>query len=127
MAVASSGKSARSAVSRKLLVPMLSAAAGLLILTGSYFFFVRRAQPQDTYSDPKIAYAETIRILTEVSSRMNRGTEPLKTVGKINEMKEISLGSITRSAALVEKNLKSLDYLRKSGELNRSSKEKTKN
>ena len=127
MAVASSGKGERSSGFRKLLVPMLSAAAGLLLLTGTYFFFARRDQPQDTYSDPKIAYAETMRILTEVSNRMNQGTEPLKSVGKINEMKEISFESINRSASIVEKNLKSLHYLRKSGELSSSSSEKTQN
>jgi hypothetical protein len=127
MAVASSGKGKQSSGFRKLLVPMLSAAAGLLILTGTYLFFARRDQPLDTYSDPKIAYAETMRILTEVSSRMNQGMEPLQSVGRINEMKEISFGSINRSASIVEKNLKTLGYLRKSGELNRGSKEKAQN
>ncbi len=109
---------------RRLLVPLLSAAAGLLILVGSYFFLARGTGIRDTYSDPRIAYAETIRILTEVSSKMNQGTGPLKTVGKINEVREKGLGSISRSATLVEKNLKSLGYLRNSDGLKKNSKEK---
>jgi hypothetical protein len=112
---------------RKLLVPLLSAAAGLLILAGSYFLFVQRIEPKDTFRDPESAYAETMKILMDVSSQMNHGTRPLKSVGKINEMKIRSLKSINKSAALVEKNLKSLAYLRNSGELKDSSNEKINN
>ena len=121
------GKGRISAKIRRIIVPLLSAAAGFLILTGTYFFFTHRSNRQDTYSDPKIAYAETVRILTEVSARMNKGTEPLKAVGKINEMKAKSMESINRSATLVEKNLKSLGYLRKSTEADSSSKDKVNN
>ena len=60
---------------RRVLVPLLSAAAGLLILAGSYFFFVHRAEPEDTFTDPEIAYAETMKILMDVSSQMNHGTQ----------------------------------------------------
>lgn len=112
---------------RRLLVPLLSAAAGLLILAGSYFFFVHRIEPADTYKDPKIAYAETMKILMDVSAQINHGTRSLKPVGKINEMKMKSFESINKSAILVEKNLKSLGYLRNSTELNSTSKEKMNN
>jgi hypothetical protein len=54
---------------------------------------------------------------------MNYGTHSLKPVGRINEMKLKSLGSINRSAFLVEKNLKSLGYLRNSAEIDSASKE----
>lgn len=102
----------RSSKFRKLLVPILSAAAGLLILAGSYFFFINRAEPKDTYANPDIAYAETMKILMNVSSKMNHGTSSLRPVGKINEMKIKSLGSINKSSILIEKNLRSLGYLR---------------
>ena len=46
---------------RTLLLPLLSAAAGLLILAGSYFFFVQKSEQEDTFSDPRIAYAETMK------------------------------------------------------------------
>jgi hypothetical protein len=101
----------KSAWLRKAIVPILSAAAGLLILAGSYFFFFHSVEPEDTFKDPAIAYAETVKILMDVSSQMNRATHPLKPVGKINEMRVKSLGSINKTAVLVEKNLKSLGYL----------------
>jgi hypothetical protein len=109
---------------RRLLVPLLSTAAGLLILIGSYFFFVYKIVPEDTYTDPQLAYAETMKILMDVSTQINRRTRPLKNVGKINEMKVKSIGSINKSAILVEKNLKSLGYLRNSSETKSNSNEK---
>jgi hypothetical protein len=119
-----SSDTARSAMIRKAVIPILSAAAGLLILAGSYFFFINRAEPVDTFKDPAIAYAETVKILKDVSSRMNRGTRPLKPVGKINEMRVKSLGSINKTAVLVEKNLKSLGYLMNSTGVDTASEQK---
>jgi hypothetical protein len=113
----------RSLSVRKLLIPLISAAAGLLILTGSYFYFLRSAETKDTYANPEIAYAETMKILRDVSSRMNHAANSLKPVGRINQMREKSFGSINKSAVLVEKNLKSLGYLRNSSEIDSASKE----
>jgi hypothetical protein len=114
----------RSTRLRRAIVPILSAAAGLLILAGSYFFFIHSAEPEDTFKDPAIAYAETVKILLDVSSRINRGTHPLKPVGRINEMKVKSLGSINKTAIFVEKNLKSLGYLRNTTGLDTASEER---
>jgi hypothetical protein len=113
----------RSVKVRKLWVNLSSAAAGLLILAGSYFFFMNRTESKDTYTNPEIAYAETMKILMSVSSRMKNGVRPLKPVGKINEMKVKSFESINKSVILVEKNLKSLEYLRKPTEIHSVSKE----
>lgn len=101
---------------RKILVPLIGVAAGLLILAGSYFFFVNRIESEDTYSDPEIAYAETMKILLDISDQINHGTQSLKPVGRINEMKVKSFESINKSAIVVEKNLKSLGYLRNSAD-----------
>ena len=109
---------------RRLLVPLISAAAGLLILAGSYFFLVHKATTEDTFTDPQLAYAETMKILMDVSTQINRGTRHLKNVGKINEMKVKSIASINKSTILVEKNLRSLGYLRNSDEAKSNSKEK---
>ena len=112
---ASERKSGSPGVRSKLL-PLLSAAAGFLILTGSYFFFIHKTEPDDTFSDPGIAYAETMKILLNISSQINQGKQSLKPVGRINKMKVKSFGSINKSAMLVQKNLKSLGYLRNSYE-----------
>jgi hypothetical protein len=122
-ALDSADEKGRSVRFRKLLVPLISAAAGLLIMAGSYFFFVHRAEPADTFSNPEIAYAETVKILMDVSEQMNRGTRSLKQVGKINEVKVKSLKSINKSAVLVEKNLRSLGYLRNAEDIKSTSEE----
>jgi hypothetical protein len=95
---------------KKYLLPLLSAAAGVLILIGSYFFFTGRTSVGDTFTDPQLAYAETMKILRDVSSQLNRGAQALEPVGKINEVKTKGLESISKSTRIVEKNL---DYLQK--------------
>jgi hypothetical protein len=102
---------------RKYLLPLLSAAAGLIILAGSYFFFTNRAESRDTFSDPEIAYAETIKILRDVSTQLNHGAQVLEPVGKINEIKRKSFESINKSTKIVEKNLKNLNYLQRAIEI----------
>ncbi len=103
------------------LLPLMSAAAGLLILVGSYFFFVRKTESHDTYKDPQIAYAETVKILFDVSVKLNRGSQALEPVGKINEMTQKSFNTINKSTKLVEKNLKNLDLIQKGLEKNKRS------
>jgi hypothetical protein len=112
---------------RRYLLPLLGAAAGLLILTGVYFFFVNRHDSEDTFSDPQIAYAETIKILRDVSVQMNHGTQALEPIGKINEMTKRSFETINKSTRIVEKNLKNLDDLKKAIEINHAPVEKKLN
>ena len=52
---------------RKRYITLFSAAATILIMIGSWFFLLREREPADTFSDPTIAYAETMRILNNVS------------------------------------------------------------
>jgi len=68
---------------RKYLMPAMGAAAGLLILAGTFFFFNRSVETNDTFSDPQLAYAETMKILREVSEKMNKGLTSLEPVGKM--------------------------------------------
>jgi hypothetical protein len=106
-------KENRSRKLRKIILHLISTAAGLLILAGSYFFFINRNEPRETYSDPKTAYAETMKILMEVSSQMNRGTRALEPVSKINEVTTKSLAAFNKPVKIVEKNLRYLDFLQK--------------
>jgi hypothetical protein len=107
----------RSRTMKKYLLPILSAAAGLLILGGTYFYFIVRAESRDTFTDPEIAYAETIKILRDVSSQMNRGTQVLEPMGKINKVTKKSFETINKSTRIVEKNLKNLELLNKAIEI----------
>lgn len=101
-AISKSEKPLRSAKTRNVSMFILSTAAGILIMIGSYFFFADKDELQDTFTDPEIAYAETIKILMDVSSQLNRGNRVLEPVGKINEVKTKNIG----------KNLKNLEYFR---------------
>jgi hypothetical protein len=102
---------------KRYLLHILSAAAGLLILAGFYFFFVNKTVQSDTFSDPEIAYAETIKILRDVSSQLNHGAQVLEPVGKINEITRKSFESLNKSTQIVEKNLRSLDNLQRAIEI----------
>jgi hypothetical protein len=112
---------------RRRLLPFYIAAAGFLILIGSYFFFIHTNESKDTFSDPEIAYAETMKILFEVSSELNHGTQALEPVGRINKMTSKSFESINKSTRLIEKGLKNLNYLKKTTGINNSSVEKNNN
>ena len=104
---------------KRYILPSLSAAAGLLILVGSYIFFVKGNAPKDTYNDPAIAYSETMKILMEVSSQLNHGTQALEPINKINEMTVKSFESINKSTKIIEKSLKNLDNFQKIIDINK--------
>jgi hypothetical protein len=91
-------------------LPYMSAAAGILLLAASYFFLVHRAEYDDSFKDPEIAYAQTMKILIDVSSRLNHATQVLEPVGKINEVTTYGYSTIKRSTSIINKNLKNLDY-----------------
>lgn len=98
---------------KRYLLPLLSAAAGLMILAGSYFFFIYKAGDHDTFADPEIAYTETIKILRDVSFKLNKGVQVLEPVGMINEVTKKSFETINKPTIIFEKNLKNLDWLQK--------------
>lgn len=101
---------------RRYLLPAVGIAAGLLIITGSWFFFVNRNETRDTFTDPKLAYAETVKILTEVSVKLNRGARALEPVSKFNEIGTGSFKVINNTTKIVEKNLMNLVYLKEARE-----------
>jgi len=96
---------------RKRFLPLLSAAATLLLLISSYFLYVYKAEPKDTFSDPQLAYAETVKILNEISLKLNRGTYMLQPITKINSAKQFSKRSIDRSALVISGGLQRIKSL----------------
>ena len=96
---------------RRIAISAISSAAGLLLLVGSYFFFNARNNEHDTFTDPQIAYAETLKILLNVSGQLNKATGTLEPVGILNEVKSNN----------IDKNLKNLEYIQTAIDLTRTS------
>jgi hypothetical protein len=85
-------------------------AAGLLMMVGAYFFFNAYNEPKDTFASPDIAYAEAVKILYEVSSQINHGTDQLNNIRKMDDVTAKSFAALNRSTAIIDKNLKNLNY-----------------
>jgi hypothetical protein len=106
----------RSIPGRTRYIVLLSIAATFLILVGSYFFFIRNQEPKDTFSDPRIAYAETMKILNEISVKMNKGTSGLQSISKLNNAARTSMESVGRSTSMITGSFKRIEVIRKLSE-----------
>jgi len=104
-------------VNRGILLSLTGIAAGLFILIGSNFFLIRKSEPHDTFTDPEIAYAETLKILYDVSVRLNSGTQALEPVSRLQEVTVKSLSAIKRPGKIIEDKLKPLDQINKAIEI----------
>lgn len=73
--------------SHKLRYWSLGIAAGLAVLIGVTFLLKQNsnANLEDTYQDPQIAYLEARKVLLYVSQTLNKGTDKLQTVSRIEE------------------------------------------
>jgi len=116
-AIDASGNTFSVSKRRKLWITISGIAAGVLILTGSYFFFTHRTGNSDTFSDPEAAYAEAMKILYNVSIRLNQGTRSLGTVALIQDVPAKSLETINKSTTIIEDKLKAFDYFNKAMEI----------
>ncbi|MDX9946242.1 MAG: hypothetical protein RBS38_02670 [Bacteroidales bacterium] len=96
---------------RRLYVMLSGVAATLLILAAAYFFFDRRPDIRDTYSDPEVAYAEAMKILYSVSSRMNEGTRELGQLTALQVETGRTLDAVGKSTSLIEDNMKPLELI----------------
>jgi hypothetical protein len=101
---------------RRLYITLSGIAAGMLILAGTYFFFTKKSEPRDTYSDPELAYAETMKILYDVSNHLNHGTKTLGQIGELRNETNRSLKTIDKSTAILKEKLKPLDKMLKTME-----------
>jgi hypothetical protein len=86
-----------------------------------------KTDSRDTFTDPEMAYAETVKILRDVSSQLNHGAQVLEPVGKMNEITRKSFETINKPSRIVEKKLKSLDYIQKAISLSHINVEKNLN
>ena len=94
--------------SARFYISVLGMAATILLLTGSYFLFVYKAGPRDTYNDPQIAYTETMKILNDISVKLNQGTEALQPITKMNSAAKLSRESIEKSTMIISNSLEKI-------------------
>ncbi len=106
---------------KRFLLSVTGIAAGLAILLGAYFFFGSNSEPRDTYSDPEIAYAEAMKILKDVSGRLNHGTQALEHISMIQNATRKSLEVISEPATVIEHKMRPLGKLNKAIDLIRKS------
>jgi hypothetical protein len=99
--------------SRRLYVMLSGVAAALLIVAATYFFFERRPGIRDTYNDPEVAYAEAMKILYSVSSRLNEGTRALGQLTALRDETGRTLDAVGKSTSLIEDNMKPLEIILK--------------
>lgn len=96
---------------RRILLSVSGIAAAIAIIAGAYFFLKNPAEPRDTYSDPAIAYAETMKILYGVSYKLNQGARSLQPVSMLRKVTARSLKTVDMPARIMEKKLTRLDQL----------------
>lgn len=90
---------------RRVYITVLSSAAAILIMISTWFVFLREKEPADTFSDPGIAYAETMKILYKVSSQLNRGTDAFKAVNTMTGTTLDRIRTIDKSLSAIDKGL----------------------
>lgn len=91
---------------RKRYITVLSSAAAILFLIGAWFFLIHEKKAADTYTNPEIAYAETMKILYEVSLKLNEGTEALKPVVTLANTTLNGIRTIDKSLSVINGGLK---------------------
>lgn len=109
---------------RRLLFSIISVAASVLIIISLWFLLEDGSRIKDTYSDPQLAYNETVEVLYHVSSNLNKGRNQLEELSLINQTKSrLNLIPETRDAVADE--LKALKYIENSIEMLGLEKDKT--
>lgn len=91
----------------------VSVAASLLIIISSYLMLRPGSQPEDTFSDPVLAYNATLEILGRVSQTMNTGSDVISELSLISKAED-KLTKFSEPARLVSKELEPLKYIDKS-------------
>lgn len=99
-------------ISRRLVLAFSGIAAGIMVIFGSWMF--SRSTSQNTFSDPEMAYAETLKILYEVSEKLNSGAAHLEPVSKMNIKGLDGLQVLSESKEILDKNLEKLRTLHES-------------
>ncbi len=101
---------------KRRLYSIISVAAAILIIISFWFILEDNSRVKDTYSDPQLAYNETIEVLYNVSSNLNKGRDQMEELSMISQTKS-RLNLIPESRNVVAGELKALKYIENSIEL----------
>lgn len=102
--------SLRSRVLRRRFYSTVSVAASLLIIISSYFILLTNSGPDDTFTDPDLAYIETMQVLRMVSEGLNSGKNQLSDLAYINQAYE-KIEMIGNTSSDVTRQLEPLSYI----------------
>lgn len=95
---------------KRSLYSIISVAAAVLIIISFWFILDNNGRIKDTYSDPQLAYNETVEVLFKVSANLNKGVDQLADLSMINQTKtRLNLIPESRDAVIGE--LKALKYI----------------
>jgi len=101
---------------KRRLYSIISVAAAILIIISFWFILEDNSRVKDTYSDPQLAYNETIEVLYNVSSNLNKGRDQMEELSMISQTKS-RLNLIPESRNVVAGEFKALKYIENSIEL----------
>lgn len=65
--------------------------------------------PKDSFSDPEIAYTETMKLLNDISLKLNKGTESLKAIRKFEDATLVSKRSLEKSTEILSETIKQIE------------------
>ncbi|NLN29721.1 MAG: hypothetical protein GX158_00555 [Bacteroidales bacterium] len=82
---------------KRYLLTLSGAAATILIIITFWFFFKLDKEPDDTYTDPSRAYAETMKVLSDVSLRLNMAAEAVIPVADLAKTTFDDIKALSRS------------------------------
>jgi len=105
------GRSRVTMIKRRL-YSAVAVAASLLIITSSYFIFAGNQKPSDTFTDPELAYIQTIEVLRFVSDGLNSGTNRMTDLAYIDRAAE-NIKVLGETNSNVAKQLEPLGYFEK--------------
>jgi len=118
-AVFAADKGSESRMHPGKLIYFISAVAASVILFFSVYFLAgsNRTYP-DTYADPEIAYAETLKILHNVSASLNKGAGKIAPLGKLTDVSRQSMLIVNESTTLINNSFSKLEAIDQFSSLN---------
>ena len=102
----------------RLIYLFSAVAASVIIFLSVYIVAGNNRSYPDTYNDPEIAYAETMKILHEVAVKLNKGTKTVAPLGKLNTVSRQSILMINESTLLINDSFSKLEAIDQFSSLN---------